>query len=73
MANLKRVYDCDTITEIKEFLSARLDIDVKFVNVDEDDNIYIGRVKCTNLKIERSTHSVNGIKGIPWIILYQKL
>lgn len=72
MANLKRVYDCDTIVEIIEFIAARLDIDQKLIKIDEDDNIYIGRVRCKQLKLERSTHSVNGVRGIPWIILYQK-
>lgn len=72
MANLKRVYDCDTIVEMIEFIATRLDIDPKFITIDDNNNIYIGRVRCKQLKLERSTHRVQGVEGIPWIILYQK-
>ena len=72
MKNLRKIYDCETTGEIKDYIASRLNIDAKFVHIDEKDHIYIGRVRRKDLVLERSRHRVQKMENLPWIILYQK-
>lgn len=71
MQGLRKVYDCETLEEIIDFLAVRLGVDRRFVHI-EDDQIYVGNVHCRNLVLEHDRHWNKEIGPAPWITLYTK-
>ena len=71
----RKVYDCITVGELKDFLAYKFDVDVQYVHIDGADRVFIGNVRRTDLLVKREkVHTPEGtFKGLVLYQIYKKM
>lgn len=70
---MRKIYDCQTLEELIDFIAIHKRIPREFIRIDEDLKIHILSVECTQWTLEKTRRRVYGeTHSYDWYILRQR-